>query len=155
MRIAKGKKILVSVLCFLLALGFIAPSAIARPLDEPPVEPIAELRERSHQLEFLRILLFEVDLSISSNGLSTSFSRVRLANLSDTATLTMELQRQNGNSWSRVNSWSTNGSVSVSIARNWNVPSGNSYRVMATAQVFNSSGRLVETVIAHSGTVQF
>ena len=147
MRKANGKKILVTVSCFILVLSFIAPSALA--------EPLVEVGEPSFQLDFQRIVLMKVDLTISASGLSTSYCRVRLANSSDSVTLAIELQRQNGNSWSRVNSWSTSGSGVVFIERDWNVARGNSYRVRATAQVFNSSGRLVETAVDHSAIVLF
>jgi len=103
---------------------------------------------------FARINVFHVDLSISNAGLANCYALVKLLFTSDTVKLSITLQRQSGSSWSEVKSWSTSGSGSVSLEKEWYVTTG-TYRVYATAQVYNSSGTLLETAIAISNSVQY
>ena len=147
MRRKTMKRVLVTVLCLVMTVSFLTPTALA--------EQHEKLEEVKNTPDFSRIISFVADLSISSRGLANCYSRVRLANSTDTVTLTMELQRQNGSSWTRVNSWSTDGSGTVTIERDWFVASGHSYRIQTTARVFNSNGALVETSSATSGTVRY
>jgi len=142
------KRVLAAVLCWMLIACLAAPTALAA--QTQPNEQEAE----SSTTRFARILIYEVDLSISSAGLTTSYSRVKLLHSTDTLALTIELQRQNGSKWDLVNSWSTTGSGTVSIEKGWYVSSG-TYRMQATAKVYNSSGTLVETAIATTGNVSY
>jgi hypothetical protein len=145
-RTKTSKRITVLALTLLLIATFLTPTAFAAQYTENKV-PIVIPR-------FARINIFAVDLTISSNGYADCYSRVSLTYSSDTVTLTMELQKQNGSAWNKVNSWNTSGSGTVSLGKGCYVNSG-TYRVKATAQVYNSSGSLIETATAYSITVNY
>ncbi len=88
----------------------------------------------------------DVGLNISSSGRADCYSQVVLDNTSDTAELTMELQRSNGgNSWRTIKTWSTSGSDTVTLDKDWYVTSGYTYRVHITVDVYTSSGSFAET----------
>jgi len=135
------------MLCFLQIVSVSTGVALAAQQTVP--------EERSSVSRFVRINFFEIDLSISKAGLSNSFACVSLKHSADTVKLTLELQRQNGTTWNQVKSWSTTGSGIVYIESDWYVSSGYTYRVQATANVYNSSGTLLETVNITSGTVKY
>lgn len=94
-------------------------------------------------------------LDIDASGRATCYSSARDSDRTDSVSLYMELQRSsNGSSWTTVKSWSTTGSSFVSLTQSWYVnTSGYSYRVVATASVYNSAGTFVESVTATSAVV--
>lgn len=141
------EKIVVVVLCFMQIASFLAiPASAAYPAETQIVAPSLS--------RFARIKSFEVDLTINSSGLTTSYSKVKLAESTDTASLTIELQWLNGSTWSTEKSWSTSGSGTISIEKDWYVLHG-TYRVLATARVYNSTGLLLETATLSSISVKY
>ena len=141
-----SKRITTMTLTLLLIATCLTPMVFAAQNISTTI-PIAAPR-------FACIDIFEVDLSIASSGYADCYSRVNLSSSSYSATLTMELQRQSGSTWNKVNSWSTSGRDLISIGKGWYVTSG-TYRVKATAQVYSSSGSLLETATAYSVTVNY
>lgn len=121
------------VLVLVLTSAIVAASAYA-----PSTEVI--------QPRWARIYSLTASLDISASGRADCSSSVRVRDSSDSADLTMSLQRSsNGTSWTTVKAWTDSGRGSVSMDESWYVLSGYSYRVKATAEVYNSSGTLVES----------
>jgi hypothetical protein len=88
-------------------------------------------------------------LTIQS-GQATCKGIVTLNSTSYGADITVTLQKQNGNSWVYVNSWSDSGSILVSANGSVSVASGYIYRVRASATVKDSFGNVVERGSAYS-----
>ena len=147
-RVKKKKRVLVSVLCLLQILSLLAPSALA-------AQPMIQQEEAQSKSRYTRIDYFFVDISISSSGLANCMATVRSAQSTDTVKITIELQCQSGSAWSSLKSWNTSSSGSASIEKDWYVSANNTYRVYATAQVYNSTGVLQETAILTSYTVKY
>ena len=128
------KHALTLFLCLLVLVSPLIPNAAAAMWDEG-IQP-----------HYTRILGIDVGLDISSSGRADCYSQVVLDNTSDTADLTMELQRSNGgNSWRTIKTWSTSGSDTVTLDKDWYVTSGYTYRVHITVDVYTSSGSFAET----------
>lgn len=128
------KHALTLFLCLLLLVSPLIPTAAATMQDE------------GIQLHYTRIWGIDVGLNISLSGRADCYSQVVLDDTSDTAELTMELQRSNGgNSWRTIKTWSTSGSDTVTLDKDWYVTAGYTYRVYATVNVYTASGNLAET----------
>ena len=138
------KHALTLFLCLLVLVSPLIPTASAAMYDE------------GIQLHYSRILGIDVGLDISSSGRADCYGQVALDSISDTADLTMELQRSNGgNSWRTIKTWSTSGSDTVTLDKDWYVTSGYTYRVHVTVNVYTSSGNLAETESENSLTVNY
>ncbi|MEN6327567.1 MAG: hypothetical protein ABFD18_15355 [Syntrophomonas sp.] len=75
---------------------------------------------------------------------------------SHTTRLTVGLQKSTGSGWSTIKSWSAS-ATGISIAaveENYYVVYG-TYRVCATARIYNSSGTLLESKSLYSDTVVY
>lgn len=128
------------ILCFFAILCLLVSVASAVVPTENPVQPL-----------FIRITRLSRDFSVSSSGYANCYGRVELDNTSDTAELTMELQRStNESDWETIKDWSASGKCVVELNKGWYVASGYSYRIHITAKVYTSSGSLVETVTRDS-----
>ena len=88
-------------------------------------------------------------LTIQS-GQATCKGIVTLNSTSYGADITVTLQKQNGNNWAYVSSWSDSGSVLVSANGSVSVSTGYTYRVRASVAVKDSSGNVVERGSAYS-----
>ena len=146
-RVKTTKMVIWTVLCYILIANLLVPAALA-------TQP-AQLSEISKTPRYARIIIYEVSLTISPAGLTDCYSRVRLADSTDTATITIELQQKNGSTWSNLKSWSISGSDVVSIDKERYVSPGYTYRVYSTVQVYNSSGKLMETATLTSKTADY
>jgi len=93
-------------------------------------------------------------LTIGALGYTTCTATVEISNSTDTGTLYMYLQRYVNGSWTNVTSWSTSGTVDLSLGGHYYVTSGYSYRVHAIAYIF-TSGTLVETATQDSNSVYY
>lgn len=94
-------------------------------------------------------------LTINSMGKATCSASLELTNQSDTGTLYMYLQRAVDGKWTDVKSWSTSGSIYVSMAQQYYVTSGYYYRVHVVAYIYNSQGTLKEIATQESDTVYY
>ncbi|TEB15564.1 hypothetical protein Psfp_02059 [Pelotomaculum sp. FP] len=104
--------------------------------------------------KFTYISLLSPGLSINSSGKATCIGLASAYDSSHTTILTVELQKYTGSGWSTIKSWSassTGTSVAV-VEENYYVVHG-TYRVCATAEVYNASGVLLERKSLYSDTV--
>ena len=129
-------------LSLILILSSLAPTAYAS-------------EELTIQSRYSRITSFTVAFSISSSGLSSDYSSIKLTNSTDTVNLIIELQQKSGSTWSTIKTWETSGSGTVSLDKSWYVSSGYSYRIYVTAKVYNSSDTLSETATLISSTASY
>lgn len=100
---------------------------------------------------FTYISFMNAGLSIDSSGLATCLGNVILYNSSNSTTLTVQLQKSTGSGWKTIKTWTTSAISYADIEGYYFVASG-TYRVCTTAQVYNSSGYLVETESIYSPT---
>ncbi len=59
------------------------------------------------------------------------------------------------NSWSKEKSWDTSGSGRLTIDEIWFVAPGYDYKVEVSVDVYNSSGRIVESPVKDSIIVSY
>lgn len=122
-------------LCFMLMFLFLMSTASA---------------SNSIQPRYTQVRSFRVNLSISDSGCAQCVGQVELRDSSYEIDLAVELQRNNGWSWSTIKSWSASGTGVVSLDKEWYVSSGYTYRVYASAEVTAPDGTVVETVPTYS-----
>jgi len=105
----------------------------------------------SIQPRFIKITRLSTDFSVSSSGYADCYSSVTLDNTSDTAELTMELQRStNKSDWETIKDWTASGKCVVTLDKGWYVVSGYYYRIHITADVYSTSGSLVDSATKDS-----
>lgn len=127
-------------LCFMLMFLFLMSTASA---------------SNSIQPRYTQVRSFRVNLSISDSGCALCVGQVELRDSSYEIDLAVELQRNNGWSWSTIKSWSASGTGVVSLDKEWYVSSGYTYRVYASAEVTAPDGTVVETVPTYSLTSEY
>lgn len=110
--------------------------------------------ENEVQLRFEEIRGFIANLSIGSFGAAHCTSRAQVADSSYRVELFVELQ-QFDSGWDTVKDWSATGTLSASVSGTWYVASGYDYQVKATATVYNSSGREVESETIYSDIMSY
>lgn len=97
------------------------------------------------QPRYKHIAIFSVDISYGSWGIATCTSSV-IIDSGYSVTLTLSLQRSSdGTTWENVETWSDEGTGGAFISEERALYSKYSYRVLATANVYDSAGNLVET----------
>jgi len=103
--------------------------------------------------QFTYISLLSSGLSINSSGKATCAGLASAYNSSHTTKLTVELQKSSGSGWSTIKSWSASatGTSIADIEESYYVVRG-TYRVCATAKVYNASNVLLETQLLYSDT---
>jgi len=67
--------------------------------------------------------------------------------------LTLRLQEDDGSGWSTRETWTTEGNLSGGIEDYCTLYPDCSYRAKVTVEVYNSLGRVVETVSLYSNTI--
>lgn len=102
---------------------------------------------------FTYILQVNVGLNINSSGKAACVGDVSLYSGSNRVVLTVQLQKSTSSGWSAIKTWTSSGvgMPGTTILENYYVVRG-TYRVSATAKVYNPSGSLLETVTAYSPT---
>lgn len=98
------------------------------------------------QPRYEEIMRFDPALTISSSGYAQCSSEIRTFDSSYEIDLTMSLQRSSndGRTWSTVETWDTSDYGSAALEEGRFVLSGYSYRVKATAEIYDESGDLIE-----------
>ena len=97
------------------------------------------------QPRYKHIAVFSADISYGSWGIATCTSSV-IIDSGCSVTLTLSLQKSSdGPIWENVETWSDAGTSGAFISEERALYSKYSYRVLATAYVYDSTGRLVET----------
>lgn len=106
--------------------------------------------------QFTHIMFIDAKLSITPIGEAICRGAVTLYSSSQTADLTVELQKQNGNDWTPIRSWTASGPglPGVEIERSYYVVRG-TYRVCTTAKARSSSGMLLEEVSIYSAVLPY
>lgn len=106
--------------------------------------------------QFMYMSLLDAGLSINSSGLATCAGDVTLYDNSYSTILTVQLQKSTGNGWSIIKTWTSSGSgiAGTVIEESYYVTNG-TYRVCATANVYDASGMFVETESAYSSNVTY
>ena len=100
---------------------------------------------------FTSISLLNAGLSINSSGKATCIGHGSAYDSSHTTRLTVQLQKSTGNGWNAIKSWSASstGTSVAGIEEGYYIIHG-TYRVCATAKVYNASGNLLESKSAYS-----
>ncbi len=106
--------------------------------------------------QFTYISLLSPGLSINSSGRATCMGLASAYDSSHTTWLTVELQKSTGSSWSTIKSWSASstGTSVATVYADYYVVYG-TYRVCATAEVYNAYGTLLESKSLYSNTVTY
>lgn len=129
-----------SILCILVILCVLVSTASATVSDEEQIQPY-----------FIRIASLSTSFSVSSAGYADCYGEVEMHNTTDTAELTMELQRSSDKSnWETIKDWTNSGKCTVELDKGWYVASGYYYRIHITADVYSSSGSLVDSATKDS-----
>lgn len=128
------------ILCILLTLCMLVSIASAAVPTEDGIQPY-----------YIKIVSFSTNFSVSSSGYADCYSNVTLDNTYDTAELTMELQRSSDQSnWETIKDWTNSGKCTVELDKGWYVTSGYYYRIHITADVYSTSGSLVDSATKDS-----
>ena len=91
-----------------------------------------------------------IALTISSKGRATCTSNMILRD-GVTAEMTVTLYNSTDKkSWDYVKSWDTSGSFSLLLEKSYYVMSGHYYKAVLSADIYNSSGSLVESISSTS-----
>lgn len=138
-----SKTICVILVCLILVFSATPATADSEVQD-------VELQEMFSP-QFTHILFLIPGLDITSAGESTCLGIVALYDSTHTVELTVELQKLNSGSWATIETWSGwgTGMTGVEVEHSHYVVRG-TYRVRATAKVYNSQGKLVETATDNS-----
>lgn len=106
--------------------------------------------------QFTYISMLNPGLSISSSGKATCVGIVTLYDDSHSVDLTVSLQKSTSSGWSTIKAWTVSGTgtAGAETEQYYYVVSG-TYRVAATAKVYNASGSLLETQTVYSATVTY
>jgi hypothetical protein len=106
--------------------------------------------------QYTYISLLNAGLSINSSGKANCIGLASAYDASHTTKLTVELQKSSASGWSTIKSWSASstGTYVADVYEDYYVVYG-TYRVCATAKVYNASGTLLENKSAYSDTVTY
>ena len=137
------KKVVTLLLTIVLVLGIMAPAAFAF-AENDAVQP-----------RYFRISTFDIAFDISSSGKSSCYSKIVTYESTDTIDLTIELQRDGGSGWSTIKTWTGEDTGRISLDKVWYVTSGYEYRLRITAEVYDTNGKLLETQIDYSCSVDY
>ncbi|OCN01401.1 hypothetical protein A7X67_02025 [Clostridium sp. W14A] len=104
-------------------------------------------------VNFVTIRLLQSGLTVDSSGKASCTGKATLYSSSDSAQLSVQLQKYSNGSWSTVKTWSkvVQGNTPTNIVNSYYVVNG-TYRVSCTIKVYNASGALLETQTAYSST---
>ena len=99
---------------------------------------------------YIGIYQLNAEVTVSSSGRAECHGYVAVRD-DYSADLTVELQRDGRT----IKSWNDSGSGSISVFEPYYVTPGHDYQVVVSADVYNSQGRLVETLIKGSNVVSY
>lgn len=128
------------ILCVLVILCMLVSMASAAVPTDNQIQPC-----------FIRITRLSTSFTVSASGYADCYGRVELDNLTDSAELTVELQRSSDQSnWETIKDWSASGKCAVELNKGWYVASGYYYRIHITADVYSTAGSLVDSATKDS-----
>ena len=110
-----------------------------------------QISRNTIQPRYVGVATVTADLTISTSGRANAYGKV-IVSPGYTANMTVAIHQDSSGS---IKSWSTSGSGILEINRNYYVASGHDYHVVVSVNVYNSSGRLVDTIDHPSGEVSY
>lgn len=114
------------------------------------VVPVQAVSPDIAPYRFDHVASCSIALTISSKGLATCTSDMTLRS-GVTAEMTVTLYKSTDKkSWDYVKSWDTSGSFSLLLEKSYYVMSGYYYKAVLSADIYNSSGSLVESISSTS-----
>ena len=136
------KKIITTLMAAVILVSCLAPCSFAAYEDEDFGNEIIEPR-----YEVIANIL--ISFSISASGRADCSATVILPS-GYRADLTVELQQKVGGKWDTIHDWKASGRNFVEVSGPWYVPSGYSYQLKVTTEVYDAYGNLVEDPIEYS-----
>ena len=130
------KKILVLIICLAMIVSMFSPFCLAvegNEVDEE-IQPMYNV-----------ISSIAAGLKISSSGVASCIASLTGMSSPLTGKIIMELQQYSGGMWNTIMSWTESGSGGIIMEEYWTVPSGYSYRVRVTGNVYNANELLIES----------
>ena len=146
----KLKRIIPLFCVLLLLFSILSSTVLAYEPEMPPDDP-------DDPSPYTYISTIYVDLDISSSGLTQDYCQVYIPDSTCSCWLYMYLERWNSSTsqWDIVKSWSTNGSDTITLDKEWYVSYGYAYQLRNVIFVYDSNGRLAETTTAYSDIMLF
>lgn len=143
-------KRIIPFFCVLLLFSILSSTALAYEPETPPDDP-------DDPSPYTYIATISTDLDISSTGLTQDYCQVYIPDLTCSCWLFMYLERWNSSTsqWETVKSWSTNGTGTITLDKEWYVVYGYAYQLRNAIYVYDSHGLLGETEEAYSIIVPF
>ena len=142
----------------LIAIGIVGLMAIFSAI---PAYAVAEVDQQAGTQgvitpQFTYISLLSPGLSINSFGKANCIGLASAYDSSHTTRLTVELQKYSASGWSTIKSWSASaiGTYVANVYEYYYVVHS-TYRVCATAKVYNAYGTLLESKSLYSNTVTY
>ncbi|HBR01710.1 MAG TPA: hypothetical protein DD738_03785 [Ruminiclostridium sp.] len=133
----------------LMAICFTTPAYAADRTQNAEVQSVI-----TPQFTYITFLI--PGLSINSAGKATCSGMASAYDSSHTTRLTVKLQKSDAGGWSTIKSWSASatGTYVADVYEDHYVVHG-TYRVCATAKVYNASGTLLESQSVYSDTMTY
>ena len=146
----KSKRIISLFGALLLLFSILSSTALAYEPEFPPDEP-------DDPLPYTYISTIYVDLDITNSGLTQDYCQVYIPDTTCSCWIYMYLEKWNSNTshWDVVKSWSTNGSDTITLDKEWYVLYGYAYQLRNAIYVYDSDNRLAETTTAYSVIVPY
>lgn len=143
-------KRIIPLICVLLLISMLSSTALAYEPETPPDDP-------DDPSPYTYIATIDVDLNITSSGLTQDYCQVYIPDSTCSCWLYMYLERWNPSTghWDAVKSWSKNGSSTITLDKEWYVVYGYAYQLRNVIYVYDSDGLLGETTTAYSTIVQY
>ncbi len=141
------KFICIGILAFMVILAAVPTYAANAGIESPGTQGVITP-------QYTYISTLTPGLEVNSSGKAICSGMASAYNSSHTTILTVELQKSGD--WSTIKSWSAS-STGVSLAKieeDYYVVRG-TYRVCATAKVYNASGTLLESRSIYSSTIKY
>ena len=123
------KKFISAVFMALLIVTLTFPAFAAEPLG-------GKYNSVPIHTDYVNIRLLQTGLTIDSSGMARCTGRVTLYSSSNTAKLTLVLQKYTGSGWSTIKTWaaSVRGTTPTNVVKSSHVARGQ-YRVSTTAKI--------------------
>lgn len=125
----------------LICMCVVPLSAFAALPDETPISPL-----------YTGVATVTRSIDVSSGGCATCYGRI-VVRSGYTADMELELQLSSDDeSWSTIKSWTNSGSGTLTLDKIYFVSSGYYYRVICTADIYDSDDNFVEAIAEASGS---
>lgn len=103
---------------------------------------------------FTHIAFLDAGLRIDSAGKSICFGNTTLYNQNYSVELTVTLQQLTSSGWVSMKAWTDSGIRDARIEAHYYVVKG-TYRVLTTAEAYDTSGALLESASTYSSSVTY